>query len=416
MNQNEKGTPLHLSEIILSPHLLIFWFYNLLYLFPLLALSFSEVQAPTSRTFDISVLSAACYVYATGLVAFTAGALFFLFVQIIRTRRVPIRSNQYAEFGIPEKAAIFLLAIIYIASKIALIPLGVYQEYAFDTGSMTGGAWSFSTVCSEAMLLASILVLSSKSPHKVLGFIIISLLNGINLLHGSRFVFVINVMAAVVLLYMRGIITLRNILLYAPMIFIPLLVLVYLVFLSRSSSFSNLDFSLATILSPIVLESLLSQLSLQNVLSSPDLLNSTGSIWNYLGDVIINAAPRFILPDKDTQLYFASFDYLSPAGAFNGYASSIIYFGVFWPAFYFILGTVASFAYWKARVSYWWTIWYIYFSADVLFRFMRDGSLIPIKMLINGAEFLWILIIVRAVLRGVKPKYDSSSKQTRRSP
>jgi oligosaccharide repeat unit polymerase len=401
--QNDHRKALRLSELVFSPHLLVFWFYNVLYFLPLLAISqLGENQGLTSRAFDMPVVLAAGYVYAQGLIAFSTGSIVVLFVQIFRSRGLPARSNRYAEFGTSEKIAVLALILVYIGSKIALIPLGVYQEYAFDTGSMTGGVWSFSTVCSECMLLASILVLSSKSRHNVLGFFLISLLNAINLLHGSRLVFVVNVMAAIVLLYLRGVITLRRILLYGPIIFVPVLLLIYFVFLSRSGSLGDGSFSLVTVLSPIVLESVLSQLSLQNVLNSPSLMNSTGSIANFFGDVIINAAPRFILPDKDSQLFFSSFDFLSPEGAFNGYASSIIYFGVFWPAFYFILGIACSYAYWKARTSYWWTILYVYFSADILFRFMRDGSLIPIKMLINAIEFLSILIVLRAIFRHLK--------------
>jgi hypothetical protein len=414
MMMNDQKMTLRVSEIVFSPHVLVFWFYNLLYFLPLVVVSqLSESQGLSSRSFDMPVILAAGYVYAEGLIAFSTGAIVVLFVQISRSRGLPARSNRYAKFGTSEKIAIFVLVLVYLGSKIALIPLGVYQEYAFDTGSMTGGAWSFSTVCSEGMLLASILVLSSKSRHNVLGFFLISLLNGINLLHGSRLVFVVNVMASIVLLYLRGVITLRRILLYGPLIFVPVLLLAYFVFLSRSGTFADSNFSLVTVFSPIVLESALSQLSLQNVLNSPSLMNSTGSVANLFGDLIINAAPRFILPDKDTQLYFSNFDYLSPAGAFNGYASAIIYLGVFWPAFYFILGIACSYSYWKARTSYWWTILYVYLSADILFRFMRDGSLIPIKMLINATEFLLILILLRAIFQKQSRKIGSSGKISR---
>jgi hypothetical protein len=109
--------------------------------------------------------------------------------------------------------------------------------------------------------------------------------------------------------------------------------------------------------------------------------------------------PRFLAPDKDNMTYIAKLGYLSPMGAFNGYAQGLIYFGLLFPVFYFALGLTASWLYLRARTNGWWLVIYAYFTSDFLFRIMRDGYLIPIKMLINSLQIVCILIVWRSLLR-----------------
>jgi hypothetical protein len=189
-------------------------------------------------------------------------------------------------------------------------------------------------------------------------------------------------------------------LIFGPIFFAAVLGMTYTVFLSRSGAFGN-ELSIARVLSPIVYESLFSQLSLRNVVNTSDIMNSTGALPDFFVDVFSFITPRFLLPDKDSFLYLARFTELSPLGAFNGYATGLIYFGVFWPIFYLLLGGLASWLYRKARTNAYWLIFYVYFTADALFRFMRDGYVIPIKIIANIIELIVLLVMFNALFKGL---------------
>jgi hypothetical protein len=89
------------------------------------------------------------------------------------------------------------------------------------------------------------------------------------------------------------------------------------------------------------------------------------------------------------------FSDLSPLGAFSGYAQGLIYFGVFFPMFYVILGYIASWLQRRASDSELWSVIYVYFVCDFLFRIMRDGYVIPIKMLVDALVIMSCVIWVR---------------------
>jgi oligosaccharide repeat unit polymerase len=404
MANNRAGTGSRLTTVPIAPHILLFWIYNLIYYVPLLVIyiwGYSEGDAAKEIALDLHSLSAITILYLEGLIAFSLGSFLASTFQsrFLHAQRTWSSSSQ-PHFGTPETITVLLVAVMFLCAKAALVPLGVYSIYAYDTGEMTSGIWSFSMFCAECVLLLSILVLFSGTRHNKFIFLVLSLLNGINLLHGTRIIFIANVMVVVVYAYLRGSLTLRKMLILGPILFAAVLGMTYTVFLSRSNAFGN-ELSIARVLSPIVYESLFSQISLRNVVNTPDIMNSTGALPDFFVDVFSFITPRFLLPDKDSYLYLTRFTELSPLGAFNGYATGLIYFGVFWPIFYLVLGGLASWLYRKARTNAYWLIFYVYFAADALFRFMRDGYVIPIKIIANIIELIALLVIFNALFKGL---------------
>jgi hypothetical protein len=390
-------------EVPIQPHLLLFWAYNLIYLLPLVGIylyGYVDTGAVGQIGLDSQSIRSIWLVYAEGLIAFSLGSIFVsLVLGHLRTFNV---NGEYRipNIGITEKLGILLIAAIFIAAKAALIPLGVYHQYAFTDLEFKNSIWSFSTVCSEFVLLAATLLLFSDARRNLLGFAILSLLNCVNLLHGTRIFFVVNLLVLVVYAYMRGLLSLRQVIIFGPPAFVAVLLLAYAVFMSRSGV-TNDGLNAANTVSPLVYESLFSQISLRNVVNSSDIVNSTGSFPSFVSDVVLSLMPRVIVPDKDTLQYLERFAYMSPFGAFNGYAAGLIYFGVYWPIFYLVLGGAASWLHAKSRTNAYWLVLYVYFTGDVLFRFMRDGYTIPIKILFNIIELLAILLMVRALMRGL---------------
>jgi hypothetical protein len=394
-----------ITTVPIAPHILFFWIYNFIYYVPLLVIyiwGYSEGNAVKEIALDPDSFSAITILYVEGLIAFSLGSLLASTFQsrFLNAQRNWSSSAQ-PHLGTAEKLTVLLVAGMFICAKAALVPLGVYSIYAFDTGEMTSGIWSFSMFSAECVLLMSILVLFSGIRYNKSLFLVLSLLNGINLLHGTRIIFIVNVMVIIVYAYLRGSLTLRKMVIFGPIFFAAVLGVTYTVFLSRSSAFGN-ELSIARVLSPIVYESLFSQLSLRNVVNTQDIMNSTGALPAFFVDVFSFITPRFLLPDKDSLLYLSRFNELSPLGAFNGYATGLIYFGVFWPIFYFVLGGLASWLYRKARTNAYWLIFYVYFTADALFRFMRDGYVIPIKIIANIIELILLLVVFNALFRGLQ--------------
>lgn len=396
----------------LPPHVALFLLYNAAYLLPLVAVfvwGYSEGGAGETARVDISTMGLICGVYVLGSVAFTCGAGSFTALQHMRlgTQR-PWAAPLYT-LTLADRLALVGLVGLFVLTKVALVPLGVYQRYAFDTGEMSGGVWSFSMFCSEAMILAAVLVLFSSSKWNVRGFLLLSAINGVNLLHGSRVFFVITVMAAVLYAYVRGHLTLRRVFIYGPLALLALLTLGYFVFLSRTGASLEGAFSAAQLASPLVYESVFSQQSLMTLIGSPDTWDRWGHFGQFLQDIVLNTSPRLLVPEKDELVYFNEYAYLTPLGGFNGYGAGLIYFGLFFPVMYFALGAIGSWLQAKARDSSWWLVLYGYFCASTLFRIMRDGYLIPIKMLINAVQILLILTLLRALFRGVSATMQADS-------
>jgi hypothetical protein len=390
--------------VTLQPHLLFFWVYNLIYLLPLITIylwGYIDAGAIGQISLDSHSFQAILFIYAQGLLAFSVGSVF-----VSLLLRSPRRWNAIDEFpspdiGITEKLGIVLLAAMFVGAKAALIPLDAYHGYVFANDlEFKSGIWSFSMVCSEFLLLAATLMLFSNSRRNLLGFLLLSLINCVNLLHGTRIIFVVNLLILLLYAYVRGFMTLKRVLILGPLSFIAVLLLAYAVFLSRSGV--NVDrLTAANAASPLVYESLFSQISLRNVVNSSDVMNSTGSLPNLVSDVVLGVMPRVLVPEKDELQYLQRFSYMSPFGAFNGYAAGLIYLGVFWPVFYLLLGGAASWLHAKARSNGHWLVLYAYFTGDVLFRFMRDGYTIPIKILVNIIELLVLLLLFRALIRGL---------------
>jgi hypothetical protein len=400
------------QEVPIAPHLLFFWLYNFIYFIPLIVIyiwGYSEGNAVQAIALDQESLRLISIIYAEGLIAFTAGSVA---AGLFRKRRSmglgTGNGHPVPQLGIAENTMVLLVAALFIVAKGALIPMGVYHAYAADTGEMTGGIWSFAMVCSEFMVLVSILVLFSDAKRNVAWFVLLSLLNGVNLLHGTRIIFIVNVMLIIFYGYLRGTLSLRRMLILGPIFFVGVLTMTYAVFLSRSG-FEGGELNLAKAFSPIVYESLFSQLSLRTVVNTPDVLNSTGALPSFIVDMIAYSTPRFVLPDKDAMQYLGRFAYMSPMGAFNGYAAGIIYFGVFWPIFYLVLGGIANWLYAKSKTNAYWLLLYIYFTADVLFRFMRDGYSVPVKIMTNIIELLILLMAFKALLRGLSRQKTAHS-------
>lgn len=391
-----------------APHLLLFGFYNVLYFVPLFLLflwDYTSSQTASSLAIDARTALAICAVYLSGTVGFFLGTLP---LKLLGSRDRGGAGRRWHTLLPPvrlaDKLVILLLVIVFLISKVALIPLGVYHEYAFSSGEMTGGLWSFSTFCSETMVLFGIVVLFSGIRRNVLTFLVIAALNGINLLHGTRIFFIVTVLSGVLYACLRGHITLRRALVYGPLAALAVVTLAYVVSLSRNGLSVQEAFSAASLLRPVIDESLLSQLSLVSLLRSPAMWDATGHPLELLADIIVNTTPRILLPDKDDLVYFAQFSYLSPLGGINGYADGLIYFGLFFPFCYFVLGFVASWLYGKAQTGRWWLILYVYFTADFLFRIMRDGYVIPMKMLLNTLEWVAVFMMARALIRAIARK------------
>ena len=124
----------------------------------------------------------------------------------------------------------------------------------------------------------------------------------------------------------------------------------------------------------------------------------SGSPLHFFLDALYFSTPRFLLPGKDELLFTDQFTDLSPLGAFSGYAQGLIYFGIFFPFFYFALGMISGWLQRRARHSQFWSVIYVYFICDFLFRIMRDGYAIPIKMVLNT---LVIMLVVGCLQRSL---------------
>ncbi|HZQ42558.1 MAG TPA: hypothetical protein VFA99_04870 [Acidobacteriaceae bacterium] len=384
---------------LLPPHVLFFLIYNLIYFVPIFVVFLWGYGGGGSEA--ISVMGTATMLkisaaYIAGTTAFLLGSALGPFLRwsvrgVSKQNWNPI----WFQVSIVEVVFAAAAAIVFIISKIALIPTGAYQEYAFDAGLMTSGVWNFSTFCSETLILVAILFLFQRKRYNVLGFFLVTALNCANLLHGTRVFFISSVMSFVAYLYLRGHITVRRMFLFGPPAFVGLLGLTYAIYLARSAASFSGSLSLIQLVSPLMWESMFSQLSLINVLNHPSLWDATGHVFRLLGDAVLFVTPRILLPNKDAFIYINQFSYLSPKGAFNGYATGLIYLGLFFPVFYFCLGVIGSWLYRASQRSSWWFILYVFYTADFLLHMMRDEYLIPMKMFINTIQWIVILITCR---------------------
>lgn len=382
----------------LSPHSLVFTGLNCLYFLPVLIVFFfnySEGGTITLADLDAMAVKRTALTYLAGLLAFVLGSRIGRRGSGLRLVHTEVRFLRLFEVRTSFWIAACAVVAGLLFSKVLLIPEGVYSEYAFDTQNMTSGLWNFSMFCSESLLLLSIVVLFSRHRHNVRWFLAFSVINAANLLHGTRVFFMIAGLTGCFYAFVRRKLNWRV---------TVVLVLVaasvgYAVFLTRSNAAMDTEvFSPAKLISPLMYESIFSQLSLFETVRSPQLWDALGSPHNLLIDAFYFLIPRFLFPDKDQMLFIDRFSDLSPLGAFSGYAQGLIYLGLLFPGFYFVLGWIASWLLHRAERSSLWSVAYAYFVCDSLFRVMRDGYIIPIKMMVNG---LAILAIVALLDRGL---------------
>ncbi len=290
--------------------------------------------------------------------------------------------------------ACYLTVAVLLLSKVLLIPQGVYGDYAFDTEKMTGGLWSFSIFWSETLLLLSIAALFSRDRRNVQWFLVLSAINATNLLHGTRIFFMVAAFALCLYIYLRGGLTFRR----ASIAVVFLLATGYFVHLLRShAEVDSGTFSFAGVISPVMYESVFSQLSLIGVVRDAHLWQWFGSPQKFLTDILYFSAPRFLFPGKDKLIFVAKYTDLSPLGAFSGYAAGLLYFGFLFPCLYFLLGSFSSWMLNRARYSELWSIIYVYFTCDCLLRIMRDGYIIPAKIFLNALLILGIIVLFAPV-------------------
>jgi oligosaccharide repeat unit polymerase len=354
--------------------------------------SYSEGGASKAADLDFEVTRKITYIYFLGTFAFVCGSKLSPFFGWVTTRHVTQTALRLFRLNMGFRMLCWGTVGLFVLSKVLLRGRGVYSDYAFDTGSMIGGVWSFSMFCSESLLLLSIVVLFSNAKRNVLWFLILTGINGINLLHGTRIFFVIAGITLCFYLYVRGRLTFK----IAILAFGCLLLVGYLIFLSRSQvEVDDQTFSFTRIISPIMFEGIFSQLSLIETIRHPEMWSLSGSPHHFFLDALYFVTPRFLLPGKDQLLFTDRFADLSPLGAFSGYAQGLIYFGILFPFFYFVLGIIAGWLQRHAKHSQFWSVIYVYFVCDFLFRIMRDGYVMPVKMLLNALVILLVVSCLR---------------------
>jgi hypothetical protein len=295
--------------------------------------------------------------------------------------RIPIRQI--------DKPLLAGLVVAFIVSKILLIPVGVYTTYAFASSAMDTPIWNASMFFSESLGFVALMALFSNLRHNVLVFASLSLLNGLNLLHGTRNFFVIAITGAMLYVYVRKGTSLLKMALYGIASFGGAVCLGFLVYLYRQHAALS-GFSLVSVLSPITFESVFSQISLVTVLGHPQMYENFGHANRFIQDVLVFTSPRFLVPNKNALLWTNRFGELSPLGAFNGFAAGLLYFGYLLPLAYFLLGLAAGVLRRMATGSFGAAL-YIYFCCDFVYRVQRDGYVIPAKMMINNIQILCIL-------------------------
>jgi hypothetical protein len=353
----------------------------------LLVIEYSVGGASATAALDPEAAKKIAWIYLAGVLGFLCGSKLNLFHGTPKRQETRLR---LLELNGTFQLLCYVTVAVFLLSKVLLIPLGVYQNYAFETDSMVGGTWSFSIFCSETLLLLSIGLLFSTSRHNVKWFLVLSAINAISLLHGTRIFFMVGAFALGFYFYLRGKLTLR----LAGMALVFLLMTGYLVHLSRSNAeVGSETFSFAGIISPVMYESIFSQLSLIGVVRDPHLWQLFGSPQRLLSDILFFSTPRFLFPEKDSLLFIAKFSDLSPLGAFSGYAAGLLYFGILFPLLYLLLGSAASWMLDRARESSFWAVLYVYFTCDCLLRIMRDGYIIPAKIFVNAIMILGIAVL-----------------------
>lgn len=392
-----------------SLHSVLFLVFNCFYFVPILGVmifNYSEGGTSKAADLDFDVMSKITFVYVLGIAGFLIGSRLGSFLTLSENQHGTRSALRLFVLSRRFKVLCGATVGLFLVSKLILIGLGVYSEYAFSTDSMVGGAWSFSMFCSELLLLLSMVVLFSSARRNVLWFLIFTGVNGINLLHGTRVFFVIAAIVFGLFLYVQRKLSFRLVIVGLG----SLLFVGYAIFLLRShEEADDQTMSVTRLVSPIMFEGVFSQISLIGTIRHPEAWNISGSPIHFFLDALYFVTPRFLLPEKDQLLFTDQFSDLSPLGAFSGYAQGLIYFGAFFPVFYLTLGYIAAWLQRRAGDSQLWSVIYVYFVCDFLFRIMRDGYVIPIKMLLDSLVVM--LFVVGSRNRQVRGKFAPSLAQ-----
>jgi len=393
-------------------HVIAFPVYNLFYLLPLISafvFGYYEGGIGFLQMYPPTILLHICYIYASGIIAFLLGTLLIRLISINSPKPAHIRQAQDIAPDFFLKLCTALLSLLYLGTKLYLIPDGVYSSYAFDTGKMASPIWTLSMFLSEAIVAISIVFLTSSGKNDRLWYYFLNSILLINLLHGTRIFFIITILIYFCWMFHSGKLKLNiRIVLRLLALFLFIALFFYLLFMYRSNvQFSRESFSLEKIISPIIYESVFSQISLLRTLEY-DLIDKEIEAFRLYTDTLIFITPRFIIPEKDSLMLLSELAkkgyVLSPLGACNGYAAAIVYLGYLFPFLYFLLGMFTAFLCRISVYSRYFEIIYIYFVADILFRFVRDGLIIPSKMMFNNLIMLALLCILSNMFRPIFQK------------
>jgi hypothetical protein len=368
-------------------HLEISALLFLSYCIPLILGKFFEVDVKGVNEVLESVVSAEIiFLYLTSFVSFYLPSLLLNRGQTWKTIVVDIPT------GILVIMNLFIL-VLFIFSKFYVYKYVAVEGYAFDTGAMNDPTWTFSMFLSEVIVLMSVMWLAlGVNKYFWLNILILQL----NLLHGTR----IYMMIAIIFLF--GIVIRKlpkiKIITFSFLAFVFLVASSYIMFLIRHDVLdSDLNFDLQWMFSPVLIESIFSQWSLINILSN-DLYFSKTEIGSFLIDPLIFSLPRILFPDKENWLLYLD-PKLSPLGAFNGIAASIIYFGYFYPIYWIIWGSVSALLCRAAISNYWARVIYLIFCFNILLRLMRDGYLLPVKILLDDIAIIVLFLVLFKIIK-----------------
>ncbi len=282
-----------------------------------------------------------------------------------------------------------------IATKVLLQRQGVYESYAFDSGQMSGGVWTFSMALAEIdlyLFAASLLLKNAKLTAACLFLV------ALNLIHGTR----IFAAGAISISYFFWIsthqISLKKFMAMVVSVFLVVgLGMVIFIFRSHVEiDYSQYDQLFKYFISPIVYESLFSQLALIDFANGLK-INFVCSPIDYYFDVLGFIVPRILNPDKDA-LCISYLDDLQPLGALNGVFAVYAYFGTFSFVLFGLFGFIGRAFFRFGRRNYYAMTLSLYFSGSIVLRLVRDGPVYAMKFLSMAVFGCLSLFVIELML------------------
>lgn len=391
----------------------LFFAYNILYLVPIILVYYGILGDDAFENFVYynyrGVLLSIVFVYLIGIVSFCAGDLFALMLKMNSPKYAYVRSKDMLRqklvtldeglFGFLFRCFALLAMLGHLIMKYLLIGEGVYHEYAFDSGKMATHTWNISAFFSELLIILFVYFYSIyKCKRTVKNLLIVStmvLAESINLLHGTRIFILVMILTMLIIDGMIDRIKWKKI----GFLIVLSTVLFYAVYIYRSNiSIDMNEISISHFIKPILYESVFSQLSLANIMRYN--LIGYGSIVELAQKIMLKLIPRPLLPEKDDVIsslsIYSDID-LSPLGAFSGYGQLLIYCGWFYFVVLFMLGFIGGLL--KRYSSHpFFFLTFVYYSGNFMFRFMRDGIVIPIKILTNFLAILLVFMVIYEII------------------